>query len=50
MIDHFRQFRSMLEVRRYESVSELVSTIDEAVILPAEEACERMGLPHRAGT
>jgi uncharacterized protein YjbI with pentapeptide repeats len=49
MFDHFRQFRSMLEVQRYGSVSELIATINEAVILPAEEACERMGLPPRAG-
>ncbi len=36
MFDHFRQFRSVLPIRRYESLVDLLESLDEFVIGPAQ--------------
>ena len=38
MFDHFRQFRSVLDVYRYDSVDELIRSLDQKVIKPAQAA------------
>lgn len=39
MLDHFRKFSWFLDIYKYNSVDELINSIDQKIILPALNAC-----------
>jgi uncharacterized protein YjbI with pentapeptide repeats len=42
MFDHIQQFRSVLDVYVYESIEELISSLDRSVVAPAQMAYEEI--------
>lgn len=42
MFDHFRQYRSVLEIHRYNSSKELISSLYKSIIVPAKKAYDKL--------
>jgi hypothetical protein len=42
MLDHFRQYRTFLSLHLYENAEELISSLEEKVLLPAQRAYENI--------